>query len=117
MNTEKEFKIGPDFELHILKKKDLHKGKEHFEGGTQGGSDFDLYPVKNTKGKGKAHQNLQGLQYMNMGFFLVTPILLGVFLGLYIDNLLHIRPFATTILICLGAGASIYHLLRMLKKH
>lgn len=116
MYSEKEFKIGSDFELHTLKKKDLLKKKGQFEG-TQDGSDFDLYPIKKKRDEDAETKSLQSMQYMNMGFFLVTPVLLGVILGLYIDNLLHIRPLATVIFISLGAAASIYNLFRMLEKH
>ena len=51
---DKEYKIGSDFELHR--------------------SDFDLYPTRKKKGEdGKA---LHGLEYMNLGFVLIAPIIL-----------------------------------------
>ena len=98
IKSEKEFKIGSDFELHTLKNKS-HKGL--------------ILRVNEVAKK----SNFLELQYMNLGFTLVTPIILGVFLGSYIDSLLHSRPIATIMILVLGVFLSFYNLFRMLKKH
>ncbi len=57
-----------------------------------------------------------GLQTMNIGFYIVTPILIGVFLGLTIDRMINTKPGFTIFFICLGTIASFYNLFRLTKK-
>lgn len=57
-----------------------------------------------------------GLQTMNIGFYIVTPILIGVFLGLTIDRALNTKPGFTIFFICFGTIASFYNLFRLTKK-
>lgn len=57
-----------------------------------------------------------GLQTMNIGFYIVTPILIGVFLGLMIDRMINTKPGFTIFFICIGTIASFYNLFRLTKK-
>lgn len=108
--------IGPDFELHALKKRIEERRKKLILRGEQEGiKEGYKYKVrKNAAGKG---QNLLALQYMNVGAYMVTPLLLGVLLGSYIDSTFHIRPIATVTLIAIGTGAMFYNLFRLIKKN
>lgn len=52
---------------------------------------------------------------INVGYSLVTPILLGVIIGLTLDNNFHKKPFFTVLFIFLGMVSSIYNLFKMVK--
>ena len=54
-------------------------------------------------------------QYLNIGFYLAAPLLIGVFLGVKLDDWLNLKPFFTISLIVLGAIASFYNLFRLTK--
>ncbi len=53
--------------------------------------------------------------YMNIGYNLVTPILLGVIIGLTLDSRFHSKPVFTIFFIFLGAVSSFYNLFRLIK--
>ena len=57
----------------------------------------------------------ESLQNVNIGFYIVTPILIGVFLGLTVDKILNTKPGYTIFFICLGTIASFYNLFRLTK--
>jgi len=52
---------------------------------------------------------------INVGFSLVTPILLGVIIGLTLDNKFHSKPVFTVFFIFFGAVSSFYNLFKMIK--
>jgi len=52
---------------------------------------------------------------INVGYTLVTPILIGVIIGLALDNKLHTKPFFTVFFIFLGAISSFYNLFKLTK--
>jgi len=52
---------------------------------------------------------------LNIGFYLITPIIIGVILGSVMDNWLKTKPTFTIILIFLGMIASIYNLFKLVK--
>jgi len=56
-------------------------------------------------------------QYLNInvGYSLVTPILIGVIIGLTLDNKFHRKPVFTVLFIFLGTISSIYNLYRIYK--
>lgn len=56
------------------------------------------------------------LQTMNIGFYIVTPILIGVFLGVTIDRILGTKPGFVIFFICFGTIASFYNLFRLTKR-
>jgi len=56
------------------------------------------------------------LEAMNVGYYVVIPILIGIFLGLYLDSRFRTKPTFTLILILLGSVASFYNLYRLTKK-
>ena len=56
-------------------------------------------------------------QYLNInvGYSLVTPILIGVIIGLVLDNKFHTKPYFTVFFIFFGMISSIYNLFKMTK--
>lgn len=52
---------------------------------------------------------------INVGYRLVTPILVGVIIGLALDNRLHSKPVFTVFFIFLGAISSLYNLFKLIK--
>jgi len=51
----------------------------------------------------------------NIGFSLVTPILIGVIIGLTLDSRFHSKPVFTVLFIFLGAVSSFYNLFKLIK--
>lgn len=56
-------------------------------------------------------------KYLNIGFYLAAPLLIGVFLGVKIDSLFHTKPIFTISFIILGAVATFYNLIRLTKEN
>lgn len=54
------------------------------------------------------------LGYLNIGYYLVTPIVAGVFLGLGIDYWLKTKPFFVVLFLFLGTLGSFYNLFKLL---
>lgn len=52
---------------------------------------------------------------INVGYSLVTPILLGVIIGLTLDSRFHSKPVFTVFFIFLGTVGSFYNLFRLIK--
>lgn len=52
---------------------------------------------------------------INVGYSLVTPILIGVIVGLGLDNKFHTKPYFTVFFIFFGMVSSIYNLYKMYK--
>lgn len=56
------------------------------------------------------------LQFIRLGIDLVSPIVLGVFIGHLIDNHFNTKPLALIIFIVLGILAGLLNIFRILKK-
>lgn len=55
------------------------------------------------------------MRYVGIGFYLITPLLLGLFVGLWLDNYLNSKPVYTIIGICLGAILTFFNLIKSTK--
>lgn len=55
-------------------------------------------------------------KYINIGYYLVIPILVGVFLGVYIDSKFATKPRYTLVFLLLGTALTIYNLFNLSKK-
>lgn len=67
--------------------------------------------------KSKEEEDWKSLAlYGSLGFYIIIPILLGLFIGIAVDDLTGKKPLFT--LVCLGFGtvSGIYNLVRTLKK-
>jgi F0F1-type ATP synthase assembly protein I len=52
-------------------------------------------------------------KYTNIGFYLIIPLLAGVFLGIKLDEFLKTKPVFTIVCILLGTVASFYNLIKL----
>jgi F0F1-type ATP synthase assembly protein I len=63
----------------------------------------------------KRSEQFTELRFSNVGFYLVTPLIMGVILGLLLDRLFNTKPNLTIFLIFIGAIASFYNLFKLVK--
>ena len=49
----------------------------------------------------------------NVGYYLVTPLILGVVIGVFLDSKFKTKPVFTLMFIFLGMIASLYNLLKL----
>jgi F0F1-type ATP synthase assembly protein I len=54
---------------------------------------------------------------INVGYSLVTPILIGVIIGLTLDNKFRSKPVFTVLFIFLGTVSSFYNLFKLIKQN
>lgn len=81
------------------------------------GKDLDLEIVSNEKGKQKKKNGYFLLaKYTNIGYYLITPILLGVVIGFGLDVYFDSKPFFILIFIIIGFISTIYNLYRLVKE-
>ena len=72
---------------------------------------------KQTKKKDIRDMDLELIgKYINIGYYLVIPILFGTIFGIYLDSKFGTQPRFTLSLILLGAVLSIYNLFSLAKK-
>lgn len=53
----------------------------------------------------------------NIGYYLITPLILGVVVGLFFDNKFKTKPVLTLVFIFFGLIGSLYNLLRIVKEN
>lgn len=71
---------------------------------------------KNKKAIEEKSEESSYAEYFNLGFYLVIPLLVGVFGGILLDNWFQTKPIFTITLILFGSTASFYNLIRLTKK-
>lgn len=54
-------------------------------------------------------------EYLSLGFYLITPLLLGVFVGFWLDRHFNTRPWFIIIGIVLGTISVFYNLWKIVK--
>ena len=54
-------------------------------------------------------------KYANLGFYLITPILLGIFIGKFLDGKFQTGTFYTTTLLIFGTISTFYNLYTFIK--
>lgn len=62
----------------------------------------------------KIKNNLKVANYFNIGYYLLTPIIIGIFIGKVVDNLLKTNFFLFLMLI-LGITGTFYNLWKIYK--
>jgi len=79
--------------------------------------DFSLHVEKRTRTtKNTTQQDTLVLaKYSNIGYYLLTPLLLGVFIGLGLDTYFRSKPLFTLIGISLGFISAAYSLYKLVK--
>ncbi len=53
----------------------------------------------------------------NIGYYLITPILVGVIFGIFIDNRFNTKPIAVIIGIIFGTVGTFYNLFSLIKSN
>lgn len=77
--------------------------------------DFEIGLTKKPKKAVQKTQDLGYLKYLNIGFYLVTPLLVGVLGGAYADGRFHSKPIGVTVGIIIGAVGTFYNLFKLVK--
>lgn len=82
------------------------------------GRDLNIKPSQQRRSKSKSNdKNLLLLaKYANVGYYLLTPILMGVFFGLLVDRFLHTKPTFTLVFLVFGFIATLYNLFKLTKQ-
>jgi F0F1-type ATP synthase assembly protein I len=65
----------------------------------------------------KSKKLLLSAASLNIGIYLITPLLLGVFIGYNIDRFLDTKPLFTLISIIIGSISSFYNLVKLTKEN
>jgi len=66
--------------------------------------------------KKKESLNLTLARSVNLGYYLIAPLLLGLFFGYWLDQLFHTKPFFLLTLFFLGIVGCFYNLLKMVRE-
>jgi len=82
------------------------------------GNDFKLKEVeKIIDGEKKVKKSKPvPLFLLNVGFYIITPLLLAIPIGLYLDNLFKTKNIFILVLIFLGFLSTMYNLIRLTKR-
>lgn len=67
--------------------------------------------------KNNINDNLLLAKSLNIGYYLITPLLLGVFFGYWLDKFFGTRPVFLLIMIIFGGIASFYNLLKITQEN
>lgn len=77
--------------------------------------EFEIGLSKKSKKTIQTAQDLGYLKYLNVGFYLVTPLLVGVLGGAYADMKFQSKPAGVTIGIVIGAVSTFYNLFKLIR--
>lgn len=79
------------------------------------GKDFEIKrSVKDRKFT--KNNNFLIAKYINIGYYLISPIILGVLFGVFIDIKFGTKPRFTLFLIFLGSISTFYNLWKLIKE-
>lgn len=76
---------------------------------------FNLQNITAPKKTITKNRNFDLAKNLNLGYYLVTPIIFGVFLGLYLDNLLKTKKLFFIIFFSIGIACTFYNLYKIYK--
>ena len=68
--------------------------------------------IKSKTGK---HNGKIVVRYINLGYYLLVPLIGGVFIGVELDKWLGTKPIFTVVFILLGTLAIFYNLVKLLR--
>lgn len=63
----------------------------------------------------KRNDNLLLAKYSSVGYYLVTPLLVGVFFGLSMDAYFHTKPIFLIVFLIIGVTGVFYNLYKVIK--
>lgn len=82
------------------------------------GKGFEMQENEEKEKKVKSAQsNFLLAKYINVGYYLLAPLLLGVFAGFMLDRFLKTKPIFTLIFILLGVAGTFYNLFKITKNN
>lgn len=71
--------------------------------------------VRNEVKKEIKGNSLGSFQYVNIGFYLITPLLFGIFVGVFLDKKVGSGSLFVIIGLCIGIIGTFYNLYRLTK--
>lgn len=77
------------------------------------GRDFE---IKTHKLNIKPKTQFNVAKYISIGYYLVTPVLIGVIVGLYLDSQFKSKPLYIMIFLFLGVAGMFYNLIKVTKE-
>ncbi|MBI4226164.1 AtpZ/AtpI family protein [Candidatus Roizmanbacteria bacterium] len=77
---------------------------------------FEKIAASKIKPRLDYHKKFIDFSYLNIGYYLLTPIIGGVFLGLGLDYWLGVKPVFFFVFLFLGTLASFYNIFKLLKE-
>jgi len=86
---------------------------------------FDLQKVDKIEFKKKLVKNISKKsfwdknpleKYLDIGYYLIVPIIIFLMLGLWVDKVLKTKPFFILFFLLLGVLSSFYNLYRLIKE-
>lgn len=78
-------------------------------------STFVIEPLQSVRNRKKIKAGSLA-DSLNVGMYLITPLLSGVFLGLLLDSKLHTKPVCVLVGIVLGCVGSFFNLIKLVKQ-
>lgn len=76
---------------------------------------FNLHQIPKSEKKAVKHRNFDLAKNLNLGYYLITPIIAGVFLGLFLDKLLKTGKIFFIMLFSVGIIGTFYNLYKIYK--
>jgi len=55
-------------------------------------------------------------KFINIGYYLIIPILVGIFLGISLDEIFHTQPFFLIVFLFFGVVSCFYNLARLIEE-
>lgn len=82
------------------------------------GKDLKIQKVDKIQSKKNASETsyLMLAKSLNIGYYLITPLIVGVFLGYWIDKILNTKPVFLLVLFTIGIISSFYNLWKLVKE-
>lgn len=83
------------------------------------GKDFSIKRNKNSSNdRTQRKEDIMLLaKYSSMGYYLITPLLLGVFIGFGLDTFFTTKPFFIVSGIVFGSISTFYNLFKLIKEN
>ncbi len=113
--TQNKFKIGSDFEFRPLGKLSDRFTHKHSPNGKE--AEYELFLSKREKDSTKKRIDTNVFSYSQVGFYLVTPLIMGVLLGAGIDKAFNTKPTGILFMIFLGTVGTFYNLVRIIQRN
>lgn len=80
------------------------------------GRDFEIREIKKSNLNIKPKKPFNVAKYLSMGYYLVTPMLIGIIVGLYLDSRFKSKPLYILVFLFLGLAGTFYNLWKVTKE-